>query len=301
MTDELSNSLRRFFDIPVVKPAKTPTQLYSYLDESVPLTARSETNGLRLSPRSRSWSGRRTATASRSSHIRSGSYSMSTYDSQLSKPERFANPSQVISTSDENFMIDPESVSQHKKNPIQYQKLQSDIVEATLKLGLTQDQQHKVQKYLNENQHENWDTSQTIDPPTRRILHKCDVIRAHQQKLENQSKCDHVKRQWLVTKTHPKGIIGIDTPLFQNQTQTKFYGDIIRNRRKKSLAKKQILQLRRSVINHNMSINSGLLYHCPEIFVHSMYFFLVTDIDNKNLMLVSVINSHNLIILCFCV
>ena len=77
----------------------------------------------------------------------------------------------------------------------------------------------------------------------RRILHKLDVIRYCDQKLNEKKEFLKAKQKWLIPKTHPRGILGVDSPLL-NENQSTLYKQMIQENTKLQNKKNYIQNLR---------------------------------------------------------
>lgn len=251
---ELSDSIRKFYDIPLKKRATEVNELYTYL----------------LIPNENTFSIHNKIKENENNMTRSNAFSVSGFIPPLRpiKPNRFQIPSQIYITKDTNFMIEPNTIKkQNKNNKIKLEF--NDDIQTTLNFGLKKPEIILTKKYLNENKYINWNEKQLMSPTKRKILHKLDVIRFKKNKLKEKEKFYEKKKKWLIPKTHSKGIIGIDTPLLL-PNKTKYFKEISNKLHKKIKNDKLILNQRKKLINKYFCANSGLLYHCPNSFKHKL-------------------------------
>lgn len=251
----LSNSLRKFFDAPQLKTASNPNELYGYLDKDNVNFLKSEKERLKTMVRERQFGYSGTIPPLRYIH-----------------PNRFKNGSQIIITNDLNLMVEPQSISRlkYKNSTKLYKILHDDSIDAALKIGIGEKDRENILNWIKNDKYKEWKADSLMNPKTRRILHKLDVIRKKTVDLQNKNEYIKQKQEWMIPKTHPHGIIGIDTPLLTNDNDTIYYKKQINDRKYQNQIKKQISIQRKNRIQSKENINCGLLYHDPKNFKHKL-------------------------------
>eukprot|EP01084_Bolivina_argentea_P000581 1089_1 len=256
--NNLPRTLRTFFDVPLEKTASNAHELYSYLDrpkENEFYQSDAQAQTLQNMTRERQFQHTGTVPPLRPIY-----------------PNKFALGSRTYETDALNFMVEPQTIDRLKQaqSPRLHRILYDDSIDAALKIGIGEKERQQIFKWLENDEHKNWAADNLMNPQTRRILHKLDVIRKKQEKLAQQNENTKRKQEWLVPRTHPHGVIGVDTPLLNNENDTVYYRQQIKKRCNRNNIQKQISSQRRNRIINKANINSGLLYHCPSQFEHTL-------------------------------
>lgn len=251
----LSNSLRKFFDQPLIPTASNPHKLYGFLDES------------RVCHKAFDLS-----TVTREHQF---SHSGSIPPLRPTHPDRFERTTQIIPTNNINVVVEPQSIKRlnRKTKPTKtrlHRILHDDSIDAALKIGIGPKEREQILQWVENGEHRNWTADQLMSPKTRRIMHKLDVIRRKQEELDSSNKFVKLKQEWLVPKTHPRGVIGVDTPLLNEEQDTVYYKKQIQERKENGKVQHSLSSQRRNRIQRRTNVNSGLLYHCPERFEHKL-------------------------------
>ena len=254
-TMSLTNSLRKFFDVPLIKTATNPHDIYSYLDEpsDCNFSVHSELN----MSRKRQFLHSGTIPPLRPTH-----------------PNRFKVSARINPTNDSNVMVEPQTIHRSKrkneKKTSLCKLLKDDSIAATLKIGINQKERALRLEWLNNGSHSEWRADSLMQPKDRRVLHKLDVIRKKQKLLDHQNIFRRLKQQWLVPKEYPRGVIGVDTPIFVDENDSIFYKEQIKERQMREKNQNSIAKQRKMRIHQKQNIHSGLLYHCPSTFEHKL-------------------------------
>eukprot|EP01083_Nonionella_stella_P063082 163962_1 len=254
----LSNSYRKFFDAPLIQKASDPHELYHYLDAPHACSAfqaQLQEETLKTLTRERQFSHSGTIPPLRSS-----------------RPNRFATVAHINETSNLNVMVEPQTIQRLKenRNPKLNQIVHDDSIETTLKLGIGDKERQQIRTWLQNGDHKDWRADTLMNPKCRRLMHKLDVVRKKQDTLCKHNNTLQLKQEWVVPKAYPRGIIGVDTPILNQENDSIYYKQQIKKRITRDKAQTQILTQRRQRINDRTSVNSGLLYHCPEQFKHQL-------------------------------
>ena len=125
-------------------------------------------------------------------------------------------------------MVEPQSIHRlnpetKAKSPRLHRILHDDSIDAALKVGIGRKDRDQILQWLKDGKHRDWTPDQLMSPKTRRIMHKLDVIRRKQEELDGSNRFVRLKQEWLVPKTHLRGVIGVDTPLLNQEQDTLYY------------------------------------------------------------------------------
>jgi len=251
----LSNSLRKFFDQPLIPIASDPHTLYEFLDES---RVCHQPFDLSTVTRERQFAASGTIPPLRLTH-----------------PDRFEKSTRILPTSSINVIVEPQSIQRlqpeaKSTNPKLNRILQDDSIDAALNIGIGPKERHQILQWLKDGKHKDWTADRLMSPKTRRIMHKLDVIRQKQGELDSLNQFMKLKQEWLVPKTHPRGVIGVDSPLLNDEENTVFYKKQIQQRKEKERVQHSIQSKRSKRMIQRNNINSSLLYHCPNRFKHKL-------------------------------
>ena len=177
----------KFFDIPLIKTAPNPNDLYRYLD---------------VAKRPKYFTELQQKTLSNMVRERQFGCSGTIPPLRPMYPDRFSNGSRLIETNNANFVVEPNSIYRlkYKKTPKLHQVIYDDSIDAALKIGIGEKERKDIADWLKNGKYKDWKADTLMSPKTRRVLHKLDVIRKKTEHLNKKNLYIKEKQKWMVPK-----------------------------------------------------------------------------------------------------
>jgi len=253
---DVTDSLRKHFDLPPRKKAADATRLDAFLDN----------------PGKFNYDKFKADSMTRSVDF---GYSGDIPPCREDIPNRFHSGARVIEKSeDAYFVVEPgrlkidaasRTLPTRPKTPPST-KINQDT---SLLIGLRASEYNYVQNMVNDNSDKpyKWDGETLMNPDRRRLSNKIDCEVERKRKRNKLFQDIIVKSENLLSRTHPRGVLGIDTPYSE---QTIRYKDKQKKMHSQTQQKRAYKNTRTEMLSEKAHVGSKLLYHCPTEYQHPL-------------------------------
>jgi len=189
---------------------------------------------------------------------------------RVSMPNRFASGGRYLELSDENFfVVEPDTIKienaartvpERPMTPPPREMYTGIEQDSSILVGLKASEYEHVCQSVQSTEEKffTWDAEQLMPPHRRRLLNKieCEVQRKRDRAKTHNDKL--VKSRSQLLRTHPKGVLGADTPYSH---QTTLYKNKSERIFKIQEARREYNQDRTAKLGAVNKVSSGILYH----------------------------------------